>query len=233
MFHTTSYKQVPLFISKFKFALLFLSFTFFIAEASGQSNSFKEKSDPEATKILKKLKEVYSKFDALQIDYSLEIENGEDKEVQQGSILQKGDKYRINNNGNIIINNTKTVWMYIKKQNEVQVNDYDSDDDPGFTPAKIFNIDESDKEFFYAITNSDSKGYKIEFKPLDPDSDIMKIRIQVDKGQTKITSIKLFQEDGSRMTFLLKNINNAKADSNSFRFNKEKYPGVKEVDLRD
>ena len=97
MFHTTSYKQVPLFISKFKFALLFLSFTFFIADASGQSNSFKEKSDPEATKILKKLKEVYSKFDALQIDYSLEIENGEDKEVQQGSILQKGDKYRINN----------------------------------------------------------------------------------------------------------------------------------------
>jgi outer membrane lipoprotein carrier protein len=234
MFHTTFCLPGFNLLSKFKFVfLLFSCIFFFSASSSAQTNSFKEKSDPEATKILKKLKEVYSKYDALQIDYSLEIENGEDKEVQQGSILQKGDKYRINNNGNIIINNTKTVWMYIKKQNEVQVNDYDSDDDPGFTPAKIFNIDESDKEFFYAITDSDSKGYKIEFKPLDADSDIMKIRIEVDRGQTKITSIKLFQEDGSRMTFLLKKINNAKTDSSSFRFNKEKYPGVKEVDLRD
>ena len=60
--------------------------------------------------------------------------------------------YRITNNGNIIINDTKTVWMYIKKQNEVQVNDYDSDDDTGFTPAQIFNIGENNTEFIYSIT---------------------------------------------------------------------------------
>ena len=66
-----------------------------------QSN-YTEKSDPEATKILKKLKSVYSRYDAIEIDYTLEIENGQDKEVQQGNILQQGDKYRINNNGNIL-----------------------------------------------------------------------------------------------------------------------------------
>lgn len=198
----------------------------------GQSND-KEKSDPAATKILQKLKSVYGKYDAIEIDYTLEIENGEDKEVQQGNILQKGDKYRINNNGNIIINDTKTVWMYIQKQNEVQVNDYDADDDPGFTPAKIFNIDASDEEFFYAITDEDSKGYKIEFKPLDKDAELMKIRIHVDKAQTKIYSIKIFQDDGSRMTFNVKSMKNIQPSSADFRFNKEKHPGVKEVDLRD
>ena len=196
-------------------------------------NTFKEKSDPEATKILKNLKKTFSTYDAIEIEYLLEIENGEDKELQKGKILQQGDKYRITNNGNIIINDTKTVWMYIKKQNEVQVNDYDSEDDSGFTPAQIFNIDENDNEFFYAITGEDSHGYSIEFKPLDSEYDFKKLRIKVNKNQTNISSIKIFQDDGSRMTFIVKNINNAKPSKTSFRFNKENYPGVKEVDLRD
>ena len=228
-----------MFPTHFKFSSLAFLVAFFgiyflaaVPCTYAQSN-YTEKSDPEATKILKKLKSVYSRYDAIEIDYTLEIENGQDKEVQQGNILQQGDKYRINNNGNIIINDTKTVWMYIQKQNEVQVNDYDAEDDPGFTPAKIFNIDESDEEFFYAITDQDSKGYKIEFKPLDKDAELMKIRVHVDKAQSKIYSIIIFQDDGSRMTFNVKSIKNIQPTVADFKFNKEKHPGVKEVDLRD
>lgn len=194
---------------------------------------FKEKSDPEATKILKNLKKIYGKYEGIEIDYSLELEYGDEKEVQGGKIFQEGDKYRINNNGNIIINDGKTVWAYLKKQNEVQINDFYEDEEMPFTPAKIFNIDENDKEFVYVITGEDSKGYKIEFKPRDRDSEIMKIRIRVDKAQTKINSVKVFSDDGSRMTFIVKSIKNAKPSSDSFKFNKDKHPGVKVIDLRD
>ncbi len=204
-----------------------------VLSADAQPNKgFKEKSDPAATKILKNLKNIYGKYDGIEIKYSLEIEYGEDKEVQEGQILQDGNQYNINNNGNEIINDGKTVWMYTKEQNAVQINDNDPDD-PGFTPAKILNIDENDKEYIYAITGEDSRGYKIEFKPVDRDSDIMKIRIRVDKAQTKVNSVKLFMDDGSRMTFVIKSIKNVKPSSSSFKFNKEKHPGVKEVDLRD
>jgi len=216
--------------------LLLLSFLFLITFSlhAQTPKTFKEKNDPEATKVLKNLKKVYEGFDGLLIKYSLEVEYGEKKEVQEGEILQVGNKYRINNNGNLIINDEKTVWVYTKKQNEVQVNDYDAKEDFQFTPAQILSIDENNKDFVYAITDEDpGKGYKIEFKPLDKESDIMKIRIEVDKAQTKITSVKVFQEDGTRLTFNIKSISNTKPSADSFKFAKDKFPGVKEVDLRD
>ncbi|BDS11397.1 LolA family protein [Aureispira anguillae] len=215
--------------------VLSISFLFLmVVTVNAQTKqAFKEKSDPEATKILKNLKKIYGKYEGIEIEYNLELEYGDDKEVQSGKILQAGDKYRINNNGNIIINDGETVWMYIKKQNEVQINDYIADEGTPFTPAKIFNIDENDEEFVYVITGEDNKGYKIEFKPRDRDSEIMKIRIRVDKAQSKINSVKVFSDDGSRMTFLVKSIKNTKPVSKTFQFNKDKHPGVKVIDLRD
>lgn len=197
-----------------------------------QGKAYKEKSDPEATKILKNLKKVYGGYDGLLIDYELELEYGPDKEIQKGNIYQKGDKYRIDNNGNIIINDGEKILMYVKKQNELQLNDIVDDEQP-FTPAKILSIDENNKEFVYVITGEDSKGYKIEFKPLDRDSEIMKIRIRVNKAQTEISSVKIFSDDGSRMTFIVKGIKNVKETSSSFKFDKSQYPGIREVDLRD
>jgi outer membrane lipoprotein-sorting protein len=220
----TLFKNIPL--------IGFLFLTVFTAYGQ-QWETYKEKSDPEATKILKNLKKIYGGYDGLSIVYELELEYGEDKEIQKGNIYQKGDKYRIDNNGNIIINDGEKVLMYIKKQNELQVNDIFEDEEPPFTPAKILNMDENDKEFVYVITGEDSKGYKIEFKPLDRDSEIMKIRIEVNKAQTEISSVKIFSDDGSRMTFIVKDIKNVKETSTSFEFDKSQYPGIQEVDLRD
>jgi outer membrane lipoprotein carrier protein len=219
-----------------KLVLNFFSICFLLLmtmSLNAQTSTFKEKSDPAATKILKNLTNIYGKYKAMEIDYKLEIEYGEDKEVQDGKILQEGNKYYIDNNGNEIINDGNTLWMYIKKQNEVQINDYDPEGDPGITPAQILNIDESNKDYIYVVIGEDSKGYKIEFKPTDKDSDIMKIRMHVDKAQTKILSLKVFQDDGSRMTFIIKSIKDVTPTSTSFKFEKSKHPGVKEVDLRD
>lgn len=193
--------------------------------------AFVEKSDPDAVKILQKIQKNYSEYDGISLDYILEMEYGEDKEVQKGSLLQKGKKYYINNNGNLIINDGSTVWMYIKKQNEVQINDYIEEEDV-FTPTKIFRMGEND-EFVYVITGEDSEGYRIEFKPRDRDSEIKKVRLLVDPTQKTIKSVKVFSEDGSRMTFLIKDIKNVKPSSDTFTFNKDKYPGVVEIDLRD
>lgn len=213
------------------FGILCMSSLFVQAQSV---KTYKEKSDPAATKILKNLKKVYGKYEGIELKYSLELEYGEEKQLQEGEILQEGDKYRINNNGNLFINDGSTVWVYIKEQNEVQVNDYiPEEDDFMFSPAKIFSIGENDKDFVYVITGEDSRGYKIEFKPLDKDSDIMKIRIRVDKSQTKISSVKVFSDDGTRMTFKIKSIKDVSPSSSSFKFNKAKYPGVTEVDMRD
>lgn len=192
----------------------------------------KEKSDPEATKILKKLKKSYEKYEGVEIKYSLELGYGDEKEIQEGVILQEGEKYFMENDGNLIINDGKSVWVYTKKQNTVQISDYDPDDAP-LTPAKFLGMDENNEDFVYAITGEDANGYNIEFKPVDKNSDIRKIRINVDKAQTKINLFILFHDDGTRMDFTIKSIKNTKLSSSTFTFNKDKYPGVKVVNLKD
>lgn len=192
-----------------------------------------EQSDPEAKKLLKEVKSEIKEFDALKIEYQLTLENGEVEEVQVGTIIQKGNKYCVTNNGNVIINDNQTVWMYIKNQNEVQINDFEEEDDLSFSPNKIFNLDESEDEFFYAITDQNGSLYKIEFKPLDKDSEIMKIRVEIDRAQKMIKSVKVFQTDGMKLNFKLNKVSNYTIRSNTFSFDKSKYPGVKEVDLRD
>lgn len=209
---------------------------FVVMTAYGQQpKPFREKSDPEATKILRKLKKMYSKYNGLELKYSLVVEYGEDKEVYEGQVLQQDDKYFVNNNGNLIINNGKSVWYYVTSSNEVQINDYDPDEGESdiFSPSKILNMGDNDEDYFYAITGEDSRGYKIEFKPRDSDSEIMKMRIRVNKEQTKISSIKVFQDDGTRMTFTVKSIKSIELSKDDFTFLPAKYPGVVVTDLRE
>ncbi len=194
--------------------------------------TFVEKSDPEAIALLKKVKGKYAKYDGISLKYTLTMDYGEDKEVQKGSLIQKGDQYHINNSGNHIINDGKTVWMYIKKQNEVQINDYIPEEDIEFSPQEIFSLGEND-QYVYVITGQDSEGYRVELKPRDRDSEIKKVRVVVDSKQLSIKSVKVFSADGTRMAFVIEDVKNIKPTADDFRFDKSKYPGVKEIDLRD
>jgi len=211
-----------------------LLFFFLLINVSfGQEpKAFKEKSDPEAKKILKKLKKNFDTNSGIHVKYKLTMEFGDEKEIQDGEIYQQEDKYYIKNEGNIIICDGKTVWYYTKKQNEVQINDYYPEEDL-LSPSKILNIYKADDEYFYAITDKGNYGYKIEFKPFDKDSEIMKVRIVVDPSQTKIESVKVFSDDGSRYTFEISSLKKKTVSASQFKFDASKYPGVNKVDLRE
>lgn len=193
----------------------------------------KEQSDPEATKILKKLKDKYTAFTAIYSDYVLTIDNRETKETQIGKMTQKGNKFHIDNNGNQIFCDGITIWMYIKNNNVVQINNFEDDEDP-MSPGRILKIYESENEFVYAITNEDKADTKaeIEFKPLSKDADFFKIRIEVDKIKLEVKSIKVFAKDGTTYTLDIKSIRSITPDESAFSFNKSKFPGVKVEDLR-
>ncbi len=190
-----------------------------------------EKSDPEATKILKQLREKYEKYVGIHSDYILTIDNRETKEKQSGKITQKGDKFHVENDGNQIFCDGKTLWMYMKKNHEVQINEYEKDDDP-MSPNRILKIYEAQDQFMYAITNENGTKCDIEFKPLDKEADFSKIRIEVDRSKLEINYIKVFAKDGTIYTFEVKAIKNINPEDAVFKFNKTAFPGVKEVDMR-
>jgi outer membrane lipoprotein-sorting protein len=151
-------------------------------------------------------------------------------------MVQKGQKFRVNNAGNELICDGKVVWMYQKSgaaANSVQINDYDPNDEEMVSPANIMKIYENEKKFIYAIVNDNPTAQEIEFKPLDKKADYSKIRITVDKSLNTIKQVKIFGKDGIRYTLDIKRLDPANYPDTHFTFDKAKYPGVKVSDLRE
>ena len=74
---------------------------------------------------------------------------------------------------------------------------------------------------------------EIEMTPVDKGKPFHKVYVQVDKTAKTIYSTKVLENAGNRYTYTISTMktNLALAD-NIFVFDKTKYPGVEEVDLR-
>lgn len=215
--------------------LAFLSIQF----VSAQVPAAPEKNDPQAKKVLDKIRKKYEGFKTLEASFTLSIEvPGAAKEVQKGSIAQEGEKFRLDMDQQVIVSDAKTTWIYLKKNNEVQITDAEPmGGDNGFmTPKDLLKRYEKG-DFLYAITEKTTEGGKvltqIEFKPKDKKSEYSKLRVSVDEKAGAITAIRAFAKDGSRYAFTIGKLSTNKAfPTGYFQFEAKKYPGVKVEDLR-
>ena len=213
---------------------------FALTSASAQSPAAPpEKSDPQAKKVLDKIRKKYDAYKTLEAAFSLTIEMPQQpKEVQKGSIGQEGDKFRLEMDQQVIVNDSKTTWVYLKKNNEVQINTSQKGggDEAFLTPKELLSRYQKG-DFIYAIVDKITEGGKvltqIEFKPKDKKSEYSKLRLSIDEKAATIQSIKAFNKDGSRFTFAITRFSpNKKFAADYFTFDTKKYPGVKVEDLR-
>ena len=210
-----------------------------IGSVSAQSGAQAEKNDPEAKKVLDKIRKKYEAFKNMEAGFSLTIEvPGQPKEVQKGSVSQEGDKFRLEMDQQIIVSDAKTTWVYLKKNNEVQINNAQPGSDNSFLTPKELLKRYQKGDFLYAITDKTTENGKvltqIEFKPKDKNSEYSKLRLSVDEKAGTIQSIKAFGKDGSRYTFNINRLSTNKTlAATTFSFDAKKYPGVHVEDLRD
>lgn len=194
--------------------------------------------DPKAKAILDKISSQLEGYKSLEMDFELAIEfQGMPAEKQKGKIIQQGKKYFVDMDIQSVYSDGKSLWLYMKKNKEVQWNDADAAAESGFMdPTSLINLYKTG-EYGYAITGEKVEDGKtiqsIEFKPLDRDSPYSKMRLIVLKGSNTVKSMKVFSKDGSSYTL---NINNIKPNldypANTFVFDKSKFPGVHIEDLR-
>lgn len=195
--------------------------------------------DPEAKAILESMKQNMDSYSSVQADFTLIIEfPEEDPERQKGKISFKGEHYKLDMEDQSIICDGNSLWLHLKKRNEVQINNYDADDAESgmFSPKAIFQIYEQD-DFVYALTNQgteDGKKIKqIEFKPNDPNSEYSKLRLTIYAKDNGIKRLKFFGKDGSRYTVAIDNfIADQPMSPDVFVFDASKYPNILVEDLR-
>lgn len=196
-----------------------------------------QSNDPAAKQILDAVSTKFKTFTSVQAGFTYKVEDAKGKvmSTKTGTVWMKGNKYKVSFGGQEIFSDGKTVWNYDKSTNEVTINNVDVSGS-SLTPQKLFT-NFYDKDFLYILNGEKKVGAKtiqeIEMTPTDKSKPFHKVYLQVDKAAKTIYSTKVLENGGNRYTYTVSNMKtNAPLSDNQFLFDKKKYPGVEEVDLR-
>ena len=194
-------------------------------------------SDPAAKRVLDAVSNKFKTFKAVQSTFTLKVEDGKGKVQgsEKGTVYMKGPKYRVDMAGRNIFCDGKNIWTYEKGANEVTITQLDPSAS-GITPQKLFT-NFYDKDFLYKLNGEKKEAGKIlqevEMTPVDKTKTFHKVYISVDKKTQTIFSTKVLEKNGNKYTYTVSNLNGQAPVSDAmFVFDKKKYPGVEEVDLR-
>ncbi len=194
-------------------------------------------NDAKAKTILDNVTKKVNSFKSMKANFSLNLTsaNGKTKQSKSGTFLMKGSKYRINIQGQEIICDNKTVWTYIKENNEVQINNYNPNEQT-ISPTKLIT-NFYDKEYKYKYMGTKKSGGKncdaIELTPINTSKQFSKVEILVDKASGTIAGGSITEKNGNNYTYTISNfVSNAPVEDKLFSFDPKAYKGIEIVDLR-
>ncbi|MFN3940080.1 MAG: LolA family protein, partial [Chitinophagales bacterium] len=157
--------------------------TFLIVIALFSINVIFAQSNPEAVKLLKSVTSKYNGYKTMSMDVNLTIENLEakTKEQRKGKAMVKGNKFNLNLENQQVICDGKTIWVYVKDYNEVQVNNFNPKEEM-ITPDRIFKI--AEKDYLVMMGEKVNEAGKslqiIELTPNDKSQNYSKIKVYID-----------------------------------------------------
>jgi outer membrane lipoprotein carrier protein len=199
--------------------------------------AFSQNNDPAAKRVLDAVSKKFKSYKAVQSNFTLQIEDarGKIQGTKKGTVFMKGPKYRVNITGQEIYSDGKNVWTYDKAANEVTITELDPSGS-AITPQKLFTSF-YDKDFLYKLNGEKKIGGKvlqeIEMTPVDKTKPFHKVYLLVDKKTQNVYSTRVLEKNGNKYSYTVNSLNGKAAiPDETFAFNKSKYPGVEEVDLR-
>jgi outer membrane lipoprotein carrier protein len=194
-------------------------------------------NDPKAGEILDAMSRKYQAIPAFKASFTYTAEN-KNKGVQEsypGELTVKGNMFRLKMAGQEVINNGTTVWTYMKESNEVNIADYEADDQE-ITPSKIFNVYKKGYKYTFTEETKD-KGVSYEVVDLIPEkknTKVFKVRFTVNKRDKSIRSVKVFEKNGNKSIYTITGFTASNnIDDRLFAFDKSQYKDVEVIDLRE
>jgi outer membrane lipoprotein carrier protein len=194
-------------------------------------------NDAAAKKILDAVSARFKTYKSPQASFTYKVENAQGKALstKKGTVVMKGNKFKVNMDGLEIYSDGKTSWNYDKSANEVTVNTVDANGN-AMTPQKLLT-NFYDKDFYYKYNGEKKDGGKIvqeiELTPTDKSKPFHKVYLLVNKATSTISSARFLEKTGGRYTYTINSLKgSANVKDSDFTFDKSKHPGVEVVDLR-
>ena len=194
-----------------------------------QLNSFGQ--DEKSNEILKQLSANTKSYTFMDVDFDFNFINTtqEINENQTGNIKISNNKFRLDLNEQIVISDDSTQWIYLKESNELQIMEFDSEDEM-LSPNKLFTIYENGYKNQYIELKKNN--HIIDLFPVER-NEFKNIQLHINKDKIQLNKIILFDKNGGSFSYTItKFITNTNFDENLFKFNTEEYPDLEIIDLR-
>src|SRR5690606_38350797 len=193
-------------------------------------------TDAKAKTILETATKKINTLKSLKANFAIHLvsANGKTQQSKKGSFYLKGTKYRVDLADQQIICDNKTVWTYLKPANEVQISNFNPDEQ-SVSPAKLFTSF-YDKEYHSKYLGTKKFGTKtvdmIELTPVNKNQPFSKVELAVEKNGT-IAGGNIYEKNGNQYRYEVSGFTPNPAISDAtFSFNPSQHPGVEVVDLR-
>jgi outer membrane lipoprotein-sorting protein len=194
--------------------------------------------DPKAKTILDALSAKTKSYTTIRAQFSIALENMKEnvKEEFAGSILMKGQKYRLSAMGSETYFDGKTIWTYLEETGEVYISDPLEDENSILSnPSKLFTIYQEDYKYRYIadVTQNGKQLAEIDLYPEDLKQQFSRIKLFIDKTKLQIESAMVYGKDGNTYIFTVKAFQtNVAVKDTDFIFNPEAHKGVEIIDMR-
>ena len=188
----------------------------------------------DASQILNSLSEKTKSYKNISIDFDFKYENElEDiREKKSGKIIIENEKFKLEIDDQIIVCNGKDQWIYSKENNEVQILEFDRNNE-FMNPKNLLNIYEQGYNYRYdKEIEIDSKYHHlIDLFPNEENNEIIKISLAISKDENMVKKIEAFESNGAIYTYtVIKSRYNRK--NLKFDFDTSKYENIYIIDLR-
>ncbi len=184
-----------------------------------------------ATAALRELTLKLKNSKQLRIEFTFKLDNKEARihEEKKGTMWLSGNKYKILLDGQIIVNDGKTLYTYLPRANEVQISEPEAE---GQNLSPLSMISDYEKKYRSKYIRDRKGVLVIDLLPLES-SRFYKIRLELNSSDNQLKSLALYEREGNTFTYSIDKFESPRSvDPTLFTFNKNDYPGVEIVDLR-
>jgi outer membrane lipoprotein-sorting protein len=197
--------------------------------------------DPKAKAILDEVSKITKAYKTITAEYELVSLNKEKKPINKetGKIQVKGNKFKLEIPGNIIVCDGKTVWTHNKDAQEVTIKNFEPNNEEGLNPTNIFTMYE--KGYKYKYDKEEKIGAATSYHVIDlyptvkPEKKkFHTIILYVDKVKKQVHEIKMMMKDGGIQTYEIKSMTtNTELADGVFIFDTKSFKPDQIVDERD
>ncbi len=194
--------------------------------------------DPRADGLVRRSRKKLKAMEYMTVQFSYTLENRADttqKRISRTGTLryhQPKNRFAVDLGDIAVLSDGKTVWQFLKKENEVNVSTYDPKE--GFSLERVFRIYDQDMKVRLDKTET-YKGrtlHKVSLFPISDSPEYFRVEVWID-GQTELPQrMRISNRDGTVVEYELKNYNTQPIPDSVFVFDAKRYPGVQVIDLR-